>query len=244
MAVALIPARKGSKRVKDKNIRELAGVPLLAYSIYSAIECPDITAVYVSTDSLKYTEIANGYGAKVIWRPPELAGDDVADSPVIAHALRQMPATDMLVYLRPTTPLRSSEIMREAISSFGEAISSFDFLRDVKNGPTSLRSVELMSESAYKYYWMIGDFLMPLHERYSMEQTGGPNQNFPPTYRPNGYIDIVQPSYIVETGHAWGNNVYGYLTPPVIEVDTERDLKMLEYEIAIKGGGEDVIFKP
>src|SRR5210317_2466380 len=86
--VALIPARSGSKRVPDKNIRTLAGHPLIAYSIAAALQSRIFTAVIVSTDSERYADIARHYGAEVPFlRPDEIAGDTSPDIEWVTYTL-------------------------------------------------------------------------------------------------------------------------------------------------------------
>ena len=86
--LAVIPARSGSKSVKDKNIRLIAGKPMIAYSIEHALNAPSIDRVIVSTDSLKYAEIAKSYGAEIPFlRPAEYATDEALDIDVFKHAL-------------------------------------------------------------------------------------------------------------------------------------------------------------
>ena len=121
--VALIPARAGSKRVADKNIRPLAGHPLIAYTIAAARESGIFDAVIVSTDSENYAEIARHYGAEVPFlRPHELAGDRSPDIEWVEHTLLRL-LEDKRDYecfsiLRPTSPFRQAATIRRAWSQF------------------------------------------------------------------------------------------------------------------------------
>ena len=231
MISALIPARSGSKRVEDKNICELAGLPLMVHSIHTAQQCPSISEVFVTTDSLEYMEIASSRGCDVIRRPPELARDDSLDIDYVIHALQHMDIqTRLIAILRPTTPIRTVRLIERAIKEFR-------ILIDEPNAPTSLRSVHEMSESAYKCYIMTGALLTPIGTI-----PNAPNQFQIKTYRPNGYIDIVRREHIEQTGDLYGPRIYGFETPPAIEIDTEHDLKIAAYEMALQTGGEDVFF--
>jgi N-acylneuraminate cytidylyltransferase len=210
---ALIPARAGSERVKDKNIRELSGVPLMVYSIRVALHSKRINRVYVSTDSLSYSEIARKAGAEVIIRPAELSGADVTDYPVIEHAIddiKMETLPEYLVYLRPTTPLRTVTLIDTAIKEFVGLCESCD-KTEYSDSPTALRSVEEMSESAFKCYTMLGQLLR------SIGDPDTPNHKAIKTYK-----------------------VYGFKTPPVIEIDTEHEFKLAEYTIAYEEGGRHV----
>lgn len=110
MILAVIPARSGSKSVKDKNIRPLGGRPLMAWSIKAGLACKAIDKVVVTTDSDKYAQLTKFYGAEIINRPPELAQVETAMEPVLKHALetveKQGKRVDTLVLLDPTSPFR------------------------------------------------------------------------------------------------------------------------------------------
>lgn len=110
MILAVIPARSASKSIKDKNIKPLNGLPLMAWSIKAGLACKQIDKVVVSTDSSKYAQLAKFYGAEVINRPAELAGDETAMLPVLQQAVREVEkkeeTVDLVVLLDPTSPLR------------------------------------------------------------------------------------------------------------------------------------------
>ena len=120
---AIIPARGGSKGVPKKNIRPLAGYPLIAYSIAAARLCSRIDRVIVSTDSEQIAELSRKYGAEVpFMRSPALAGNLSTDREFVIHALEwfgknEAAVPDYLVHLRPTTPLRDPTLIDEAIAA-------------------------------------------------------------------------------------------------------------------------------
>ena len=231
MITALIPARSGSKRVKDKNIRKLAGLPLMVHSILVAQQCPSISEVFVTTDSLEYMEIASQH-CYVIRRPAAISRDDSLDIDYITHALKHVDIqTGLIAILRPTTPIRTVSLIEQAISEFTNLLNE-------PLEPTSLRSVHEMSESAFKCFMKTGKLLTPIGTI-----PNAPNQFQVKTYRPNGYIDIVSVDFVKETGHLFGRRIYGFETPPAIEIDTEHDLKIAAYEMALREGVEDVLFK-
>ena len=120
---ALICARGGSKGLPGKNIRPLAGKPLLAHSIESAIKCPQIDDVYVSTDSPDIAAVAKDYGAKIPFlRPPELAQDDSPEwlvwRDMIQYFLKKDSMPEAIVILPPTAPLRHVSDVDCAIERF------------------------------------------------------------------------------------------------------------------------------
>lgn len=119
-AVALVPARAGSKRVPGKNVRELAGHPLVAYSIAGAQQSGLFGSIVVSTDSEKIAEVARAYGAEVPWlRPEEMAGSTSPDIDWVRHAIDALGPDrfDMFAILRPTSPFRSAEAIARAHAS-------------------------------------------------------------------------------------------------------------------------------
>ena len=121
--VALIPARSGSKRLQGKNIRPLAGHPLLAYSIAAALESGIFSDIIISTDSPLYAQIGEYYGAEAPFlRPPELAGDLSPDIEWVEYTLRtlasQGKAYDCFSILRPTSPFRLGTTIQRAWTDF------------------------------------------------------------------------------------------------------------------------------
>ena len=119
--LAIIPARSGSKSVKNKNIRLIDGKPMIAYSIEHALKTPEIDRVIVSTDSEEYANIAREYGADVPFiRPAQYATDDALDIDVFRHALWYLKENegyepDIVVHLRPTYPIRNIEDISKTI---------------------------------------------------------------------------------------------------------------------------------
>ena len=135
-AIALIPARAGSKRVPDKNVRLLSGHPALAYTIAAARESGVFSAVVVSTDSEEYAAIARHYGAEVPFtRPREIAGDLSPDIEWVDYTLRKLREQgrvfDCFSILRPTSPFRQADTIRRAWKQF-TAEAGIDSLRAVE----------------------------------------------------------------------------------------------------------------
>jgi CMP-N-acetylneuraminic acid synthetase/spore coat polysaccharide biosynthesis predicted glycosyltransferase SpsG len=120
----ILPARGGSKGIPRKNIRLLAGKPLLSYGILTAKACRYVDEVYVSTDDEEISTIASRYGAKIIPRPSELAGDSITLDPVIFNAVetieKEHKGFDIIVTLQPTSPLLSVDSFNRAIKFFNE----------------------------------------------------------------------------------------------------------------------------
>jgi len=218
--IALIPARSGSKRVPDKNIKKLGGVPLMVHSIITAQRCINIDEVWVSTDSIHYANIAGEYNVRARARPPILASDTATDLDVVYDFIKDfVDDADLIVYLRPTTPFRYTDIVDKAISLM------------MQPGYDSLRSVEQMPESAAKCFQIKAGLLKSLEKE---DRTDLPNQLLPPTYKPNGYVDIVRSENVLQ-GSLWGQGRYAFKTNPTIEIDTPEDFEYAEWYINHKG---------
>lgn len=225
---SIIPARAGSKSVPDKNIRLLAGRPLIAYSITVARLTNNINRVLVSTDSEQYASIAKEYGAEVPFlRPAKISGDNSSDYGFIKHALDWMQDNEeyqpeYIVHLRPTTPLREVSYIESAIETIKK-----------DNQATALRSVHEMPESAYKTFEIERGYLKSICSKSSdIEAANRPRQEFRRTYNANGYVDIIKVSYVIANKKIHGDRVIGYITPCIFEADTLEDFQYLEYQIA------------
>ena len=225
---AIIPARSGSKGLPNKNVKLLAGRPLLAYSIAAAILAENIQRTIVSTDSEHYANISRKFGAEVPFlRPAEISGDASSDYEFVRHALNWMKENEgyqpkYLVNLRPTTPLREPRYIDEAIKRM-----------ILDDSATALRSVHEMSESTYKTFEIKEDYLNCVCTgSRDVEAAGRPRQEYKKTYEGNGYVDIMKSSYVLENYKVYGDRVIAYVTPRVFEADTFEDFDYLEYQVA------------
>ena len=224
--VALIPARSGSKGVPGKNIKLLAGFPLIAYSIKAALKSKLIDRVIVSTDSEEYANIAREYGAEVPFlRPSELSGDKAADTDFFKHAIdwfieNEGEVPEYFAHLRPTTPLREPNVIDAALKSF---IGS-DF--------TALRSVHKMTESSYKSFEIEDGKLKCLcGGNFDIESANLARQAYPSTYDANGYIDVVRSEMVIQKNLIHSDRVQAYVTDVSYEIDELSDIDFLEYLI-------------
>ena len=229
--VAIIPARSGSKGVPGKNINLLGGYPLIAFSIVAAKMTPGIDRVIVSTDSAEYAAIANKYGAETPFlRPEEISGDKSTDMDLFLHSLKwlsenEKTVPEFLMHLRPTTPLRDPNIMQKAIELFL-----------TKQEASSLRSGHLAPESPFK--WFLKDelgYFKGLRDDLTPEKVNLPRQSFPAVYMPDGYVDIVRSSCILNEGSLHGNNMLVFESPYCVEVDTKDDFDYLEFQLEKEG---------
>lgn len=230
-ALAIIPARSGSKGVVNKNVRPLAGHPVLAYSIVAAQACPALDRVIVSTDAPEIAEIARRYGAETPFlRPAELAGDESPDLEYVRHALEWLDenegsAPDLLALLRPTTPLRDPAVLTGALDALG-----------CDSAATGLRSAHELAEPPHKMLAIDDGYLTgffpddPRPEYYNL-----PRQSFPPAYHPNGYVDVVRSDNVLAGGNLFGSRVLGFVTPRVVEIDQQEDFDYLTFLIERDG---------
>ena len=141
--VGLIPAREGSKGIPRKNLAPVAGKPLLAWTIEAARQSTTLTRTVVSTDWDEAATLARELGAEVLGRPRDLAGDDTPMLAVVRHALSELGPCDVLVLLQPTSPLRRSEHVDEAVRLLLE--SGADSVLSVVEVPHQFRPGKLMA---------------------------------------------------------------------------------------------------
>jgi CMP-N,N'-diacetyllegionaminic acid synthase len=187
-AVALIPARQGSKRVPGKNIRLLNGHPMLAYTIAPAVESGVFDAVIVSTDSDETASIARHYGAEVPFlRPAAFATDTSPDIEWVDYTLRQLTTRgrrwDAFSLLRPTSPFRTADTIRRAWQLFTS-----------EPGVDSLRAVELCAQHPGKMWVIEGHRMRPLldqPEPRTQPWHSTPYQALPRVYVQNASLEIA-----------------------------------------------------
>ena len=217
--VAIIPARSGSKSIKDKNIVNFRGKPLIAWSIEQCFKSKKIDEVYLSTDSKKYASIAKKIGLeKIIFRPKSISNDKSTDFEFIKHFIENIKTNhDVIAHIRPTTPLRNVAFLDKIIDFF------------IKNKKyTSLRSVHENPESAYKSFELNKKYLKPLKGvKKTMDQLNNPRQSFSKTYSANGYIDLYRKEFIISKNKLFGHKVIGYVTPFTMEIDSKAELNLM-----------------
>ena len=221
--VCIIQARSGSKGIKDKNILNLGGHPLIAWSITTAKQSKLINRIIVSTDSKKYQQISLDYGAEVPFlRPSNISKDDSTDLEFFKHVLdflkKDSYSPDLFVHLRPTTPLRDSLVVDKAIKNFD------------KEKYTSLRSVHKLNTPIHKTFKIENNQLVSFVEGdKSIDKFNEPRQKFIESYQANGYVDIVNPNFIIQTNLLHGDKCKAFITERTYDIDEENDFKDLEY---------------
>ena len=207
-AVAFVPARAGSERVPGKNVRELAGHPLIAYSIAAARESGLFDAVVVSTDSEEIAETARRYGAEVpALRPPELATATSPDIEWVQHMLGVLAEEgrtfEIFSLLRPTSPFRGADTIRRAWDQFLALEPPAD----------SIRAVELCRQHPGKMWVIEGELMRPLLEQEAGEVPTHSRQykSLPEVYVQNSSLEIAW-TRITDANEIAGERVVPFLT--------------------------------
>lgn len=216
--VALIPARSGSKRVPDKNIRVLGGHPLIAYTISAARQSGVFSAIVVSTDSEQYADISRSYGAEVPFlRPVEMSGDISPDIEWIEHAFHQLGSQgrefDCFSILRPTSPFRKSETIQRAWQEF---IS--------QDGIDSLRAVEKCREHPGKMWVVRGKRMYPVLPTgpADLPWHSTPYQALPEVYSQNASLEIAWTRVVTEGHTIAGETIMPFFTEGYEGFDVNR----------------------
>ncbi len=226
--MALIPARGGSKGIKRKNIRELCGKPLIAYSIIAAKESKYIDEVFVSTEDLEIAEIAGEYGALLpCLRPMRLAEDTSKTLDVVLHAVENFvdrEAYDALVLLQPTQPLRTAEDIDGAIAFFYQH-NRMDLvsISEVEDSPILMRYIDENGN---------------MKKLLSMGSTVR-RQEMPKYYRVNGaiYINAMEK---IDNDVSFNDNKLGFIMNKShsVDIDEEKDMCIARYYLEKLNGNQ------
>lgn len=225
--LAVIPARAGSKSVKNKNIRIVNGKPLLAHSVAHALAAKTVNRVILSTDSEEYAAIGKSFGAEVPFlRPAEYSGDLSTDLEVFEHALKWLKENenyipDIVVQLRPTYPVRNPEDIDEMVNILWENPDA-----------DSVRSMAPAKEVAYKMWrkkssvsknservFSAEPLLKDIPEAYNM-----PRQELPVIYYQNACIDVFRTDTVTKKHSMTGDFILGYEMDENFDIDTEEEL--------------------
>lgn len=218
--VAVIPARSGSKSIKDKNITPYRGKPLIYHSIKTALKSKYIDRVIVSTDSSKYKKISMKFGAEVPFlRPKKYSSDNSVDYEYILHVskflIKNKYFPDLIILLRPSTPNRNSYVVDKGIKYFIKKINKYD----------SMRSVSEFSQPPQKLFMIHKDRLKGFFDKtLTGEYHSLPRQKYPKTYLPNGYIDIFKPKFFLKKKLLHGK-ICPFITKQTLDIDYKKDLK-------------------
>jgi CMP-N,N'-diacetyllegionaminic acid synthase len=212
--IGIIPARGGSKGIPRKNIREIAGKPLIAWSI-DAARSANLARVIVSTEDPEIAQISQAHGADVPFlRPAELAGDESPAIALVKHAIQELPGFDAIMLLQPTSPLRTSSDIRGCVEL---AVSS------------QAQTVASVSEATNHPAWTYG-----IDEERKLIPLGDPpnasrRQDLPPAYCLNGAMYFSTTAWLREHDQLVAQGTMAYVMPRHRAVDIDD---MLDWRIA------------
>ena len=230
--IAIVPARGGSKSLPRKNVRRLAGFPLVAWSIAAARASRRVSRVIVSTDDPEIRDVALASGAEVPFlRPADLARDDTLDLPVFVHALEWLDRVegyrpDLVVHLRPTSPLRPAGLVDEAVAQLAS-----------RPDADSLRAVCPAPQTPYKMWRASGGYLAPLLSDAPKEAYNRPRQSLPPVFWQTGHLDAMWRETILVRRSMTGERILPLVvdTAYAVDIDTEVQWAFAEW-LAGRGG--------
>ena len=240
-AVAFVPARSGSERVPHKNTRPLAGHPLLAYAIETALRSSCFERVVVSTDSEDVADIARWYGADVPFlRPAEYATSTSPDIEWLAYTLEQLPERyELFALIRATNPFRGPDAVRRG---FEQLLATPE--------ADSLRAVELVKQHPGKM-WLLSDdgsTMAPLLDQSDLDVAwhAGQYQALPEIYVQNSALEIAWTRVVTETGTREGEVLAPFLTQGLegFNVDDEGDWERAERLVASGEATLPVVERP
>jgi|TARA_B100001964_G_scaffold119282_1_gene132696 CMP-N-acetylneuraminic acid synthetase len=225
---AFIPARSGSKTIKNKNIIKFKGKPLMAHSIITAKKLKIFDKIIVSSDSKKYLNIAKKFGSNFLnLRSKKLSGDKTTDLEVFVYFLndlkkRKISPPKYFIHLRPTTPIRKISIIKKGINYFLKHKKKY----------TAMRSVSVMSNPSYKTMRVKNKKLCSIiNKDFDLDKLNKPKEFYETTYLPNGYIDIIKTANI-KNKKLHGNKVLPYIINEFnSDIDSIEDLKYVDYRI-------------
>lgn len=226
--IAIIPARSGSKGLKDKNIKLLNEKPLIVYTIETAINSHCFDKIVVSTDSDAYAKIAEEYGAEVPFlRSEHLSGDEVATNDVIVDLLIKLKELgeefDYLMILQPTSPLRTSDDIKKAIELMAEKNA---------NAVVSLCEVD----HSPLYTGQVPENLRI--DGFIKKDISYRRQELPKYYRLNGAIYLSKVDYFLKYQDLYQEDCFAYIMDKARSIDIDDEIDFILTEILMKKGAQ------
>lgn len=229
---AFILARGGSKGLPGKNVKDLCGKPMIAWTIEAALAAPEVTKVFVSTDDEEIAKASREYGAVVLERPAEMAQDHSLAQPVFEYHLNELAKEgfmpDIVVDLRPTSPLRMTNRISEGINLLVKKGREVD----------SVRAVMVANKHPYKMWKMDEEGL--IKPFLSKDVTGmdepydSCREDLPVVHQNNGAMYAIWPKTILEKNTLTGDRVLGYVMEDWESVNIDNELDFMMAELLMK----------
>jgi CMP-N,N'-diacetyllegionaminic acid synthase len=224
--LAIIPARAGSKGLKDKNIRPLCGKPLLAWTIDAAKKSKYLDRIILSSDSDAIIKVAQEFGCDAPFqRPAELSGDTAGSAGLVLHALQQLSHSHYTVLLQPTSPLRNeSDIDATIETCFASNASTATTITTARQSPFHMYFAAEAANAHVQYRKVIPD-----------ESNATRRQDNPPVYILNGAVYVFESSPFSETGKFVDDSTVFHRMPEdrSVDIDTLADFKYAELLLKI-----------
>lgn len=223
--IAFIPARSGSKRIKNKNILIFKGKPLISYSVIAAIKSKIFNRVIVVTDSNRYANIAKSFGAEVPFlRPKKISLDNSPDIEWVKYAIKNLNLknNDIFSILRPTNPFRTHKTIQRAWHLF----------QKYKKQIHSLRAIEMCKQHPGKMWTLNGSFIKPLLNKKIKGTPYHSNQFkvLPPVYVQNASLEISFVNNVLKKNSISGNKIIPFFTKGLegFDINNKEDLVLLK----------------
>lgn len=217
--LAIVPARGGSLGLPRKNLLTVGGIPLVARAILAARECPHVGSCVLTTDDPEIRAIGIAFGADIIERPCDLAGDSTTSQAVVRHVLESLATAGRLpeyfVLLQPTSPLRTAAHVTACIEAF------------FKSDAQSAIGVTEAKENPFKSFIEMNGSLQPL---FDVEKLHAPRQALPRVYSQNGAIYLTGSTAFLRSNSFFIPSVMPFVmdAEASIDIDTALDLRIAE----------------
>jgi len=222
--VGIIPARSGSRRIPDKNLKILAGHPLIYYTIREALKAKTLNRVILATDSQHYADVARRYGAEVPYlQPKEISGDDMETDALIycVNYLEKIEVypVDVVVTLEPTSPFRLAKDIDDAVNKL------------FKTGADSVVSVCEISQPPHWMFRLDADRMISFLNVDTSRFGRTSRSELPKLYLPNGCVYVTRRDVLMNEKRIYGKDCRALIMPAErsIDIDTLEDFRYAEF---------------
>lgn len=227
----VVPARSGSKSIKNKNIRTINNIPLIGYALSISKKIKRSKLIIFSSDSKKYLNIAKKYKPDLLHhRSKKNSSDKATDRDFFNEIIfflkkKNFLVPEFFILIRPNTPNRSLVELNYAVEQFFKSRKNF----------SSMRSLTKMSETSYKTFEIKnGKLCTAFNKSFNVDKFNGPRQSYNDTYNANGLADILKTKNIL-SGKTFGNKAMAYVCKnDYIDIDSPKDLNYANFIMSSK----------